>query len=64
MTVDRYLRLIAGAFVLASLGIGILGKPVLVSFHGFRRLESVPVSLYELVPDDDNSSKSRREGIG
>jgi hypothetical protein len=40
-----------------------LGKPVLVSFHIFRRLESFPVGLYELVPDDDNPSKSRREGM-
>ena len=51
MTLERYLRLIAGAFVLA--GIGILGKPLLVSLHGFRGLEPIPIRLYELVSDDD-----------
>ena len=43
--------------------IGILGEPVLVSLHSFRGLEPFPVSLYELVPDDDNPSQSRCEGI-
>ena len=27
MTVDRYLRIIAGAFVMLSLALGFLGKP-------------------------------------
>ena len=33
MTVERYLRLIAGAFILGSLALGKLGGPVLVSLH-------------------------------
>ena len=42
---------------------GILGESVLVSVYGFRGPEPVPVGFYELVPDDDHPSQSRREGI-
>jgi hypothetical protein len=34
-----------------------LRKPVLVFFHRFRRPESVPVWINELVPDDVRPSK-------
>jgi hypothetical protein len=64
MTLDRYLRMIAGSFVLVSLTLGYWGEPLLVSLHSFRRAELVPISLYELVSYDDNPPQSRREGIG
>ena len=63
MTVDRYLRLIAGAFVVLSLALGYWVKPVLVSVHGLRGLEPVPVGVYELVSDDGDPSQSGRKGI-
>ena len=63
MTVERYLRLIAGAFVAALARFGILGEPVLVPVHGLRGLEPVPVGLYELVSDDGDPSQSGRKGI-
>ncbi len=53
MTLERYLRLIAGAFVLVSLALGYWVSPLLVSIHGFRGLEPIPIRLYELVSDDD-----------
>ena len=62
MTIERYLRLIAGLFVLLSLALG-LGKPVLVSLHCICRAESIPVSLHELVPHDDNSSEGWSQAL-
>ncbi len=64
MNVERYFRLIAGAFVLASLALGYWVSPYWFLFTAFRRVESVPIGLYELVSDDGNPSQSRREGIG
>ena len=57
MNVDRYLRMIAGAFVLLSLALGLLGEPVLVSVHRVRRTQPVSIGLYELVSDDDHPSE-------
>ena len=56
MTVERALRLIAGSFILLSLALGTLRKPVLVPFHGFCWPESVSIRTHELVPDDDVSA--------
>ena len=44
--------------------VGILGKPLLVPLHCVRRVEPVPIGLYELVSDDDNPAQSGRESIG
>ncbi len=59
MTLDRYLRLIAGAFVLVSLALGYWVGPYWFLFTAFV----VAIRLYELVSHDDISSQSRREGI-
>ena len=58
MTLERYLRLIAGAFVVLSVALGILDKSLLVSVHGVRRLESVSIGLHELVSDDGIPSQA------
>ena len=63
MTVERYLRLIAGAFVLLSLALGYWVSPYWYLVHGLRRLEPVPVGLYELVSYDGDSSQSGRKDI-
>jgi hypothetical protein len=46
MTIERSVRLIAGAFVLISLAL-------LVSVHRLCRAESVSVGLHQLVSHDD-----------
>ena len=60
MTVDRYLRLIAGFFVMLSVALGYWVQPVLVSVHGLRRAEPVPIGVHQLVPDDDHPAEGRR----
>jgi len=50
MTIERYLRLIAGAFILVFAGTWTLGEPVLVSLHRLCGFEPVSVSIYQLVP--------------
>ena len=57
MNVDRYLRMIAGAFVLLSLALGLLGESVLVSVHRVRRTQPVSISFHQLVSDDDHPSE-------
>ena len=59
MTVDRYLRMIAGCFRGGFACVGLLGEPVLVSVHGVRGPEPVPVGFHQLVPDDDAFCASR-----
>ena len=54
MTIERYLRLIAGFFVMLSVALGYWVNPAWFLFTGFRRLEPVPVGIYQLVPDDDD----------
>ncbi len=46
MTVERTLRLIAGSFILLSLALWALRKPVLVPFHGFCWPEFVSVWIH------------------
>ena len=60
MTIDRYLRMIAGAFVLLTPRARLLGEPVLVSVHRVRRTQPVSIGLHELVSDDDHSSEVGR----
>ena len=55
MTVERYIRIMAGFFVMLSLALGIEGSPIFVSqvvprLHGLRRLQPVPVRLHRLLP--------------
>ena len=57
MSIERYLRLIAGFFVMLSVALGYWVNPELVSLHRLRRPEPVPVRLYRLVPDDHDSRK-------
>ena len=56
MNVERYIRLIAGAFVMLSLALGLLRESVLVFVHRFRRAQSISIGVYQLVPYDDVSS--------
>ena len=60
MNVDRYLRMIAGAFVLLTPRARLLGEPVLVSVHRVRRTQSVSIGLHQLVSDDDHPSEVGR----
>ena len=64
MTVDRYLRMIAGAIRCALTRVGLLGEPVLVSVHGVCRPEPVPVGFHQLVPDDEHPAQVGREVLG
>jgi hypothetical protein len=64
MTADRYLRLIAGSFVLLSLALGYWVSPYWFLFTAFVGLNFVSIRLYELVSYDDHPTQSRREGIG
>ena len=63
MDVNRFLRMIAGFFVLASLALGYWVSPKVVSLHRLRGTQSVPVGLYELVPDDDLPAQIGREAV-
>ena len=58
MTVERALRLIAGAFVVLSVLLGIYVNTLSV-VYGVRGLEPVPVGVYQLVPDDGDPAKER-----
>jgi len=40
-----------------------LCKPLLVSFHRFRRTESIPVSIHQLVPNDDVPAQARGKAV-
>jgi hypothetical protein len=60
MTVNRYLRMIAGAFVMLTLALGYWVSPYCVSVYGIRRAQPVPIRFYRLVSylvsyDDDSS---------
>jgi hypothetical protein len=52
MTNERYLRMIAGFFVMASVA-GLLGESQLVSVHRLRGAEPVSIGIHQLVPSDD-----------
>ncbi len=63
MTVERYLRLIAGFFVAAVGRPWLLGPPGLVPVHSFCGREPVPVGLHKLVPHDDHPAQAGRESL-
>ena len=63
MNVERYLRMIAGAFVVASVALGYWVSPYWFLVHGFRGLEPVPVGFHKLVPDDDHPAQSGRKSV-
>ena len=58
MTVERYLRLIAGFFVMVSVALGLLGASRLVSVHRLCRTEPVSIGIHQLVPDDGHPRSS------
>ena len=60
MNVERYLRLIAGFFVMASVALGYWVQSQLVSVHGIRRAEPVSIGIHQLVSHDHHSAKARR----
>ncbi len=53
MDINRWLRLIAGIFVLATLGLGHFVSPWWYLFTAFLGINLVSISLHQLVPDDD-----------
>ncbi|MCK7502566.1 MAG: hypothetical protein MZW92_81650, partial [Comamonadaceae bacterium] len=55
MTVERYIRLMAGFFILLSLALGveaspIFAQPLVAGRHRLRRLQPVPVRHHQLLP--------------
>ena len=61
MTVDRYLRMIAGAIVLLTLRSRLLGRVRTgICLHGIRRAQPVSIGFHQLVPDDDDPSETGR----
>ncbi len=58
MSIERYLRLIAGFFVMLSVALGYWVNPAWFLFTAFRRPEPVSVGAHRLVPDDDVSSET------
>ena len=63
MTIERYLRLIAGFFVMLSVALGYWVHPALVSVHGLCGAESVSIGIHQLVPDDDVSAQAGRSAL-
>ena len=63
MTIERYLRLIAGAFILGSLALGNWVDPCWYLFTGFVGLNLLEAGLTESVSDDDVSSQTRRRRL-
>ena len=59
MTVERALRLIAGAFVALSVLLGIYVNANFLWFTLFVGSEPIPVRVYELVSDDGDPPKGR-----
>ena len=62
MSIERYLRLIAGFFVMLSVALGYWVNPELVSVHRLRGPEPVPVGIHQLVPDDHDSCEKTPPG--
>jgi hypothetical protein len=70
MTVERWIRVLAGTFILLSLALGVEGSPLFVSkwcagVHRLRRREPVPVRLQQRVPaglDAAQAGRARRPG--
>ena len=50
MNIERYLKTNRGGFCPGFPRIGILGEPLLVSFHRFRRLEPVQSAFTNWCP--------------
>jgi hypothetical protein len=61
MTINRYLRLIAGFFVMLGVVLADYHSPYWLLFTGFFG-QPVPERLHRLVPDDAHSAQARREG--
>jgi hypothetical protein len=61
MTVERYLRMIAGALILVSLGLSHYCGPPVDLLHDFHWAEPVAVRVYGLVPDDDDPEEAGGE---
>ena len=63
MDLNRFCGWSPDAFVMASLALGLLGKPEVVSVYRFRGAQPVPIGLYELVPDDEHPAQDWRETL-
>jgi hypothetical protein len=63
VTLEPYLRLIAEAFVFASLALGYLVSAYWYLFC-LRRLEAVPASSQQLAHDDNVSAKAGSQRFG
>ena len=64
MTVDRYIRMIAGAFVVLSLALGYWVSPYWFLFTAFVGLNLFQSAFTELVPDDEHPAQGGREVLG
>jgi len=60
MSLERYLRLIAGFFVIVTVALGYWVHPAWFLVHRVCRFEPVPVGVHQLVPDDDLLAKAGR----
>jgi len=58
VTVERYLRLIAGFFVMLSVALGYYGNPLWFLFTAFVGLNLFPRGLHRLVPHDDHLAQA------
>ena len=61
MTVERWIRLLAGSFVLISLSSGPLGQRQLVVVHRICGRQPVSIGNYPLVPDGGSGQVGRSE---
>ena len=63
MTVDRYLRLIAGFFVMLSVALGYWVSPYWFLFTAFVGLNLFQSAFIELVPHDDDPEEIGRARV-
>ena len=62
MELERYLRLIAGMFVLATTALGLLGTSRVVPFHCVYWFEPAAIGFYKVVSHDHVSKEARYSG--
>ena len=64
MTVERGLRLMAGTFVLLSLGLGYWVSPYWYLVHGICRTEPLTIGLHQLVSRHVDAAEAGTEILG
>ena len=64
MTMERYIRLIAGTFILASVALGYWVSPWFFLFTAFVGANLLPsVCFHEVVPDGGHPGQVRRQAV-